>query len=140
VSFPGEYEVKGIEVEGYGAGGESTSKVLKTVYAVTFEDIRFVLLGQLGSAPDMNAMERIGEPDVLIIPVSSDHFFEPEEAAKLIKQLEPKVAIPSYAADKDVKALRKAVGQDAPAEDRFTFKKKDLAEGQTKLVILNERN
>lgn len=139
VSFPGEYEVKGIEVDGYGAGEESTDKILKTVYAVTFEEVKFVFIGQLSSAPDMKAMEHIGEPDVLIIPVSSDHFFEPEEAAKFIKQLEPKIAIPSYAGEKDLKALRKAVGQEAAAEDKLVFKKKDLTEGQTKLVILKEK-
>lgn len=136
ISFPGEYEVKGIEVEGYGSAEESTVKVVKTTYAVNWEDMRFVFLGQLANAPEADVLERIGDPDVLIIPVESDHFFTAEDAAKLIKQIEPKVAIPSFAGEKDMKLLRKAMGQDAPKEDKFVFKKKDLAEGHVKLVII----
>jgi L-ascorbate metabolism protein UlaG (beta-lactamase superfamily) len=136
ISFPGEYEVKGIEVEGYGSSEESTVKVLKTIYAVNWEDMRFVFLGQLANPPEADVLERIGDPDVLIIPVSEDHFFTAEDAAKLIKQIEPKVAIPSFAGEKDMKALRKAMGQDAAKEDKFVFKKKDLQEGHVKLVII----
>jgi L-ascorbate metabolism protein UlaG (beta-lactamase superfamily) len=136
ISFPGEYEVKGIEVEGYGSAEESTAKIIKTIYAVTWEDIRFVFLGQLANVPGADVLEKIGDPDVLIIPVDSDHFFDPEAAAKLIKQIEPKVAIPNFAGEKDLKALRKAVGQDAPKEDKFVFKKKDLPEGHVKLMII----
>lgn len=136
VSFPGEYEVKGIEIEGYGSAGESTTKIVKTVYAVTWEDIRIVFLGQLANAPEADVLEKIGDPDVLIIPVNGDHFFDPEAAAKIIKQIEPKIAIPSFAEERDLKALRKAVGQDAPKEEKFVFKKKDLPEGHIKLVII----
>jgi homoserine acetyltransferase len=139
ISFPGEYEAKGIEVEGYSMSDESTAKLLKTVYAITWEDVRIVVLGQVASPPETKALERIGEPDVLIIPVESDHFFTPEAAAKLIKQIEPKVAIPGFAKDKDLKTLGKAMGQDASAEDRFTFKKKDLPTDHVKLVILKDK-
>lgn len=136
ISFPGEYEVKGIEVDGYGSSEESTAKIVKTIYAVTWEDIRFVFLGQLSSVPNADVMEKIGDPDVLILPVEEDHFFDPETAAKLIKQMEPKVVIPSFADEKNIKMLRKAMGQDAPKEDKFVFKKKDLPDGHVKLVII----
>ena len=136
ISFPGEYEVKGIEVEGYGSVEESTPKIVKTIYAVSWEEMRFVFLGQLASIPEADVLERIGNPNVLIIPVNGDHFFDPEAAAKLIKQIEPKVAIPSFAGEKDLKALRKAMSQDAPKEEKFVFKKKDLPEGHVKLVII----
>lgn len=139
ISFPGEYEVKGIEVEGYGSLEESTTKIVKTIYAVSWEDIRFVFLGQLSNPPKADVLERIGDPDVLIIPVDGDHFFDPEAAAKLVKQIEPKVAIPSFGGEKDLKALRKAMGQDSPAEDKLVFKKKDLPVGHVKLVILKDK-
>jgi L-ascorbate metabolism protein UlaG (beta-lactamase superfamily) len=139
ISFPGEYEVKGIEIEGYASPGESTGKILKTVYSVLWEDIKFVFLGQLANPPETKVLERIGDPDILIIPVSGDHFFSPEGAAKLIKQVEPKVSIPSFAGDKDIKELRKAMGQEAEAEEKFVFKKKDLPLDHAKLVILKSK-
>ena len=138
ISFPGEYEVKGIEVEGYSSVEESTAKMVKTIYVVTWEEIRFVFLGQLSNVPDADVLEKIGDPDVLIIPVEEDHFFDPEAAAKLIKQIEPKVAIPSFAGEKDLKALRKAMGQDAAKDEKFVFKKKDLPLEQVKLVVLSD--
>jgi|SRR6185369_6846215 len=139
ISFPGEYEVKGIEVEGYGIAEESTAKVIKTVYAVTWEEIRFVFLGQLSNPPQADVLERIGDPDVLILPVEEDHFFDPEAAVQLVKQIEPKVAIPSFAAEKDLKILRKEMGQNAPEEEKFVFKKKDLLPGHVSLVVLKEK-
>lgn len=139
ISFPGEYEVKGIEIEGYGLPTDSSSKLLKTIYAVTWEDIRFVIMGQASELPEMKVLERIGDPDVLIIPVSADHFFDPESAAKIVKQIEPKVAIPNFSEEKDLKDLRKAMGQDASAEDKFVFKKKDLPLDHARLVVLKSK-
>lgn len=139
ISFAGEYEVKGIEVEGYEAQEESTAKLVKTIYAVTWEDTRLVFLGQVSGEPSADVLERIGDPDVLVIPVDSDHFFDPEAAARLIKQIEPKIAIPSYASEKDLKILRKEMGQDSDAEEKFVFKKKDLEVGHVKLVILKDK-
>lgn len=133
VAFPGEYEAHGIEIEGWGLASESTAKFLKSVYSVRMEDIRIVLLGHASKIPPTEVLEAAGDPDVLILPVG-DHFFSATDAAKLVKQLEPAAVIPSFY--KSTAEVSKALGQKAEPQEKFVFKKKDLVEGQERLLIL----
>lgn len=140
VSFPGEYEIKGIEIEGFQVDNESTEKMVKTVYTVTWEDIRFVILGGVTDIPDVKVLDRIGEPDVLIVPVEEDHFLTPEAAAKLVKQLAPAVAIPSLWSKKSLAEFSKELGQKSDTEEKFVFRKKDLLPEGIKLVVLGPKS
>lgn len=140
VSFAGEYEIKGIEVEGVQVDAESTAKLVKTAYLITWEDIKIGILGGISGAPDAKILEKLGEPDILILPVNEDHFLEPEAAGALTRQLEPSVVIPSLYNDKSLKAFAKEMGQSAGEEDRFTFKKKDLTPEAMKLVVLGAKS
>lgn len=134
IAFPGEYEVKGIEVVGYPISGESTEKFVKTAYAVTWEDMKFVFLGHLSKPLDANVMEELADPDVLILPVGGGHFLEPDVAAKIAKQLEARVIIPSFAKGAD--AFLKALGKKGETADKFVFKKKDIETDKGRPVVL----
>ena len=96
ISFPGEYESHGIEIEGFPIAGESTEKFIKTAYKIIFEDMTFVFLGHLSRPLDASLMEEFSEPDVLILAGGGGHFLEPEIAAKMTKQLEARMVIPSF--------------------------------------------
>ncbi len=139
VSFAGEYEVKGIEIEGVEIKEESTAKLVKTAYKVTWEDITVAILGSIANMPPGDVLEKMGEPDVLIVPVEEDHYLEPGAAGTLTRQLEPAVVIPALYNEKSLKAFAKELGQSASEEDRFTFKKKDLTPEAMKLVILSPK-
>jgi L-ascorbate metabolism protein UlaG (beta-lactamase superfamily) len=95
ISFPGEYEEKEIEILGFPVKEESTDKFLKTTYAVLWEGMKFVFLGHLSKPMDATLMEEFSEPDVLFLPAGGGHFLEPEVAAKIAKQLEARIVIPS---------------------------------------------
>lgn len=135
ISYPGEYEVKGIEIRGMGVPEESNEKFLKTVYNVRFEDVNFVFLGHLSKMPDVKLMEHIGEPDVLIIPTGAEHFLPAETAAKIVKQLEAPLVIPSF--HKNLAEFLKLLGQKGDTEEKLVFKKKDLE--NPRLVILEAK-
>jgi L-ascorbate metabolism protein UlaG (beta-lactamase superfamily) len=135
IAFPGEYEIKGIEIVGFQIPGESTEKFVKTAYVVKWEDMKFVLLGHLSRPLDATLMEEFAEPDVLILPVGGGHFLEPDVAAKMAKQLEAAVVIPSFV--KDTAEFLKALGKKAEQEEKFVFKKKDLAGEKGRPVILS---
>ena len=47
ISFPGEYESRGMEIVGFPIPDESTEKFIKTAYKIFFEDMTFVFLGHL---------------------------------------------------------------------------------------------
>lgn len=139
VSFAGEYEIKGIEVEGVQVDGESTAKLVKTAYLITWEDISVGVLGTIANTPDNKVLEKLGEPDILILPVEEDHFLEPEAAGGIVRKFEPSVVIPSLYNEKSAKALAKELGQSYSVEERFTFKKKDLTPEAMKLVVLGAK-
>lgn len=134
ISFSGEYEVRGIDVRGIGALGESDAKTVKTMYVVRFDDINFVFLGRISNVPDVKLMEQFNEPDVLFLTVGGGCLM-PEAAAKIVKQLEPSLIFPAFADDSA--PFLKLLGQKADPQDKFVFKKKDLEETQ-RVVVLKE--
>lgn len=135
IAFPGEYEEKEIEILGFPVAGESTEKFLKTAYCLFWEEMKFVFLGHLSQPIDATLLEEFADPDVLFLPVGGGHFLEPEIAAKIAKQLEAKVVIPSFY--KDPAAFLKALGTKGEALDKFVFKQKDIAGGKGRAIVLN---
>lgn len=136
VSFPGEYEIKGIEILGFPVVGESTEKFLKTVYAVYWEDMKFVFLGHLSKPIDATLMEELLEPDLLVLPTGGGHFLEPEVAAKIAKQLEARIIVPSFYKNPDT--FLKELGKKAETIDKFVFKQKDIATDKGRPIVLKE--
>jgi L-ascorbate metabolism protein UlaG (beta-lactamase superfamily) len=134
ISFPGEYEEKEIEILGFPVAEESTDKFLKTTYAVMWEGMKFIFLGHLSKPMDATLMEEFSEPDVLILPVGGGHFLEPEVAAKIAKQLEARIVIPSFY--KDPGEFLKAAGKKGEEMDKFVFKQKDILADKGRVVIL----
>jgi L-ascorbate metabolism protein UlaG (beta-lactamase superfamily) len=134
ISFAGEYEEKEIEILGFPVADESTDKFLKTAYAVLWEGMKFVFLGHLSKPMDATLMEEFSEPDVLILPVGGGHFLEPEVAAKIAKQLEARVVIPSFY--KDPAEFLKATGKKGEEMDKFVFKQKDIVADRGRVVVL----
>ncbi len=134
ISFPGEYEAKGIEITGFQIVGESTEKFLKTVYVVLWEEMKFVFLGHLSKPIDATIMEECSEPDVLFLPVGGGHFLEPDVAAKIAKQLEARITIPSFY--KSPADFLKASGKKAEDMDKFVFKQKDIATDKGRVIVL----
>ncbi len=135
ISFPGEYEAKDIEILGFPVAMESTEKFLKTTYAVLWEGMKFVFLGHLSGPLDATLLEEFSEPDMLFLPVGGGHFLEPEVAAKITKQLEAKVVIPSFY--KDPAAFLKVLGTKGESMDKLVFKQKDIASDKGRAVVLN---
>jgi L-ascorbate metabolism protein UlaG (beta-lactamase superfamily) len=134
ISFAGEYEEKEIEIVGFPIAEESTEKFLKTAYAVLWEGMKFVFLGHLSKPMDATLMEEFSEPDVLFLPVGGGHFLEPEVAAKIAKQLEARVVIPSFY--KDPAEFLKAFGKKGEEMDKFVFKQKDIVADRGRVMIL----
>jgi L-ascorbate metabolism protein UlaG (beta-lactamase superfamily) len=79
-------------------------------------------------------MEEFSEPDVLFLPVGGGHFLEPEVAAKIAKQLEARIVIPSFY--KDPAEFLKAFGKKGEEMEKFVFKQKDIVADRGRAVIL----
>lgn len=106
IAQPGEYEVSDISIEGiaargYGAANDDKSA---TIFKITSEDISLVAIGHVHPDLSDTQLEALGHVDVLFIPVGGNQTtLDAQEALKLIKEIDPKIVIPSYYADKKLK-------------------------------------
>ncbi len=142
IVFPGEYELKEIQIRGWPIAKESTDTSLKTLYLVRWEEISFVFLGHLANGLEPDVLEELSGPDILFMPTCGElvepsggkHVLAADAAATLTKKLEPAVVMPSFS--KHPNDFLKALGQKAEAQEKFVFKKKDLAGLKGKVILL----
>lgn len=142
---PGEYNIKGIDIFGFGLLNESSEKFIKTVYLIKIEGVKIGFLGHLSGILEPDILERFEEMDLLFIPAGGQPFLEQKSAVKLIKQIEPKIVIPCFfkipglkrRADDIKKFIEEFNHQKAVPQEKLTIKKKDL-EGikKTEIVVL----
>src|SRR5437870_12426594 len=110
---PGVYEVHEARVTGVGTfhddrGGAARGR--NTIFTIRLDDLVVCHLGDLGHELPAADLERIGDVDIVLVPISgADVNLTAAKAAEIIHQLEPKVVVPmSY----DAEAQRK----DSPFE------------------------
>ncbi len=96
---PGEYEIKGIKVMGLstfhdGSSGKERGK--NTIYRIDIDRVSVVHLGDIGHRLSDTQIDKLGNVDILLIPVGGVYTINPSEAAVIVSQLEPKVIIPMH--------------------------------------------
>ena len=149
IENPGEYEVKGVFVQGIDAfhdDSQGKERGKNTIYTIEAEDIRFCHLGDFGQKQLTDEqLELIGKVDILMIPVGGTYTINSSEASKIIGQIEPKIVIPMhYALPKlkveldDVEKFLKAMGKkDIAPIDKLTIKPSALPkEGAMEVVVM----
>ena len=65
ITGPGEYEIEGIEIRGVQLLKESSPKLIKTAYLVTFEEIKLGFLGEAFDMPEPEVLEALGDAEIL---------------------------------------------------------------------------
>jgi len=106
IDQPGEYEVSNISVQGVAARAhmDVEGKVSATIFKIVADDVRVVVTGHV--YPDLSdgQLEALGVVDVLIVPVGgSGYTLDGVGALQVIKEIEPKMIIPTHYADKNIK-------------------------------------
>ncbi|MBI2592837.1 MAG: MBL fold metallo-hydrolase [Candidatus Colwellbacteria bacterium] len=136
IAIPGEYEVSGVIVRGIPLPEESSADKLRTIYLVDMDGIRLCFLGPLTKELKDESLEKLEGVQVLLLPIGSP-YLSVRQAINLIKQIEPKLVIPT--AVKDKKSLLEEFGGKAEVEEKITLKAKDLEEEGIKLIWLKEK-
>lgn len=139
IQGPGEYEVKGVSVRGFGVPVTYAGKrSINTVYAVGLEGLTLCFLGALGSADvPAAAKQELDDIDVLFVPVGGGDVLDHAAAYRLAVGLEPKVVIPMHYDEKSLKAFLKEAGAEgARREEKLTIKKKDVEGKAGEVVVL----
>lgn len=146
ITGPGEYEKEGVTIQGFLTKSEyglskGQPNAVNTVYSVKLEGMTLVHLGALseGALPQ-EAREGIEEVDILFVPVGGDGVLDAAEASKLATFLEPKVVIPMHwsgmGEPKSLEAFIKEEGGEAEKVEKLTVKKKDVADKDGAIIVI----
>ncbi len=146
ITGPGEYEVKGVVINGWRLAKDSSESYLKSVFVIEAEEMRLGFLGHISDFSDQEIIEELENIDILFIPAGGKPFIEQESAGKLIRQINPKVVVCSFfktpglkrKAD-DVAVFLKENGYKAEEQEKLTIKKKELTEKLQVVILKNER-
>lgn len=103
IDSPGEFEVSDISIVGIPARRhtEDSDKHSSTMYKITANDITILVTGHIYPELNESQLETIGMVDVLIIPVGGNGYtVDAAGALRLIKEIEPKLIIPTHYQEK----------------------------------------
>lgn len=151
---PGEYEVSGISIMGYQTfhddkKGEERGK--NTIYVYEADGLRLAHLGDLGHTLSEDMIDKIGDIDVLMIPVGGEFTIGPKEASEIVSKVDPYFVIPMHY---KIEGMKEELSESLlPVEDflkesglpvenlpKFTLKKEDIMEDQnTKAIVLEKK-
>lgn len=148
IEGPGEYEVKGVFIQGISSfhdNKEGKERGFNTIYTIEAEGLRFCHLGDLGQSQLTDEqLEKIGNVDVLMIPVGGTYTIDSAEAQKIISQIEPRIVIPMHYELPKLKIkldgvgkFLKAMGKTSVAsQDKFVIKSSNLPKDGIEIVVL----
>lgn len=154
----GEYEVKDTFIRGIRVQAPKKNKGKKknkdkeekltdpyVVYVINLDGLNVLHLNSMsGSSIPDDVLEEIGNVDICLVPVGGKGVLDAEDANRVIKQIEPRVVIPSSYKTPGLKTSRdtvqkflKALGKDKVKPlSRFVIKRKDLSPEEMQFVVL----
>lgn len=149
--WPGEYETLGIHLKGihsFHSPKEATEQKENIVFVITWNDIRLCHLGDQGCKLTPEQLEKMGDIDVLFIPVGGNTTIDAKKAQSVIEQIEPRLIIPmQYGTEKShlkldpLDSFLRLMGvKDIQPLPEFKFGKSDLPEENSKVVVLEITN
>lgn len=149
VDMPGEYETAGVIIHGVAARAhmDEEGKNNATIHTLEADGARVAILGHIYPELSEDQLEQIGMVDIVVVPVgNSGYTLDAVGALKLIKQIEPKVVIPTHYADKDIKyempqveladALKNLGMEVSETLDKYKYKPTELSDSM-RLIVLN---
>lgn len=149
INTAGEYETKGVFIFGMPAhhdNKEGQERGNITIFKINTEDITIAHLGDLGHELNNDILERLGNIDILLLPIGGTYTINSKLASKIISVIEPRIVIPMHyhipglqldIALETVENFLKESGLPSERMDKFKILKKDLPPDATKVIILN---
>lgn len=147
---PGEYEVGDISVTGIAAQAHMDEKgtAKATMFKLVAGDVSVLVTGHIYPELSDDQQETAGIIDLLIVPVGGNGYtVDPVGALKIIRDIEPKMIVPSHYADKSLnypvpqQSLADAL-KELAMEPKETVSKLKLKHGEaadvTQLIILEK--
>jgi L-ascorbate metabolism protein UlaG (beta-lactamase superfamily) len=148
VDMPGEYEAGNVSILGLQVRAHMDEDKQKTavMYKITWGETKYLVTGHAFPKLSEAELEKIGIVDVMFVPVGGNGYtLDAVGALQLIKQVEPKVVVPTHFADSrlsyevpqtELEDALKTLGMEPKQTTaKFQFKPSEVA-GSTELVVL----
>lgn len=148
ITGPGEYEIKDVSVRGipsFHDEKEGKERGKNTIYVIEAEGMRLCHLGDLGQGElTEDQVSRIGNVDILLIPVGGVYTIGAKAAAKIVSQIEPRIVIPMhymlanlrFKLEKVDEFLKEMGVKNAEAQPKLVIKLRDFTSEETKVMVL----
>ena len=118
IEGPGEYEIGEFSIRGIPAMRHIDTEPEKsgtTMYRIAVGEVKIALLGNIAEKLNEDQLETIGVVDIVILPVGGGGYtLDGSGAARLVRQIDPKVVIPIHYADN-------AINYEVPQDSLDTF-------------------
>lgn len=106
IDRPGEYEVSNVSVVGVPAKRSIDHDGVEraTMYRIATSDVAIAVIGHVTIPLTEEQLQALGVVDVVIIPVGGNGYtLDAHQAVTAVRQLDPKVVIPTHYDDKAIK-------------------------------------
>jgi len=151
IDAEGEYSVKDVYIEGISSFHDNEKGILRglnNIYTIRSEELTVCHLGDLGHILTEKQIDKIGEIDILMIPIGGTYTIDGKEAEKVISQIDPKIIIPMHykvpglnieiAGEEE---FAKEIGLEIESEiKKFSIKAADIADIQNKVIFMDHNN
>ncbi len=150
VDAPGEYALKGVNILGIDSFHDDKQGELRgrnTITILESEGMRICHLGDLGHLLEENQVEKIGDVDVLMVPVGGTYTLDAKLAKKVVKQIEPAIIIPMHyklpglkLKIADEREFIKLMGVNpGKKQEKLNLKKKDIEGVENELILMKRK-
>jgi len=155
VDGAGEYEVGGVHINGVALFHKNEdNEIIKTsiLYTIDVEDIRICHLADVSKEQVVGVLDKIGQVDILMIPVGGPYLLGRTEIASLdadkaigiIGDIDPRVVMPmnfkipklNIDLDGSEKFLKSVSASNSEALEKYTIKKKDLPQEGREIILM----
>lgn len=122
VKGTGEKAIKGIKISGvpsYHDSSGGSERGENTIFSFEIDGMKVCHLGDLGHLLSDEDSSKIGDVDVLLIPVGGFYTIDAAEATKVVGKLNPKVVVPMH-------YKTEVLGFDIAGVDNFLADKKNV--------------
>lgn len=104
VQAPGEYEVSEVSITGIASKMHVDEAKLSIIYSVHIDGFSVAIIGHTVGDLSDEQLEKLGVVDILVIPVGGHGYtLDAVAAVKLIKEIEPKIVVPTHYHDPSIK-------------------------------------
>jgi len=154
IDSPGEYEVSEIFIYGlstYHDDSQGQKRGKNTAYLIESDGFSALHLGSLGHELSKESLEKVGNVDVLMVPVGGNFVIDAEVASKVISSVEPGIVIPMHYWTVDSTFSEKlhkledfleemGVDKGLPKKDFVELKSRATVPEETEVVVLKPQH